>query len=413
MPLQNINKLLDFQGINTKRISVPIKNTIYIQLEPSNSHQECPCCKSLHVIKKGILGNRKVRHLNIFNFITILLVPKIRLNCKTCDLNFSYEYSFVSPKSRYTNAFKSNVAKQLIGSTVSHISYISDTPYSSCERFIKTEIEEVTQTMQDEVLVQSQNTNRLVIGIDDFAIRKGHTYNTGIHDLKNSTLIHVSNGRRQEELLNDQELIQKFKTIKPHAVVMDLAKGYHNFAKTMFPTAIRIADRFHVNRYITDALHDLRRRLCREFPAMKAHMLKSSRKILGKRNDSLNVNEKLKLQKILNMNKELANAYKVKEKLIDWYDYALKSNAKHLFLKWIAESKQLNIKEITNALKTFENWSEEIINYHYCRFTNAQVEGRNNKIKTLQRKCYFLRNRKIYLSRIYLECNYLKMYSWQ
>lgn len=173
---------------------------------------------------------------------------------------------------------------------------------------------------------------------------------------------------------------------------MDLAKGYHNFAKSMFPNAIRIADRFHVNRYITDALHDLRRRLCREFSAMKANMLKSSRKILGKRNDSLNVKEQLKLQKILKMNKELANAYKVKEKLIAWYDYALKSNAKNLFYKWINESKQLNIKEITNALKTFENWSEEIINYHYCRFTNAQVEGWNNKIKTLQRKCYFLRN---------------------
>ena len=60
---------------------------------------------------------------------------------------------------------------------------------------------------------------------------------------------------------------------------------------------------------------------------------------------------------------------------------------------------------MTEALKTFENWSIEISNYHSGRFTNAAVEGRNNKIKTLQRRCYFLRNRKSYEYRTYLECN--------
>ncbi|WP_157047726.1 transposase [Cellulosilyticum ruminicola] len=32
-------------------------------------------------------------------------------------------------------------------------------------------------------------------------------------------------------------------------------------------------------------------------------------------------------------------------------------------------------------------------NYHQCRFTNVAVEGKNNKIKALQRRSYFLRNR--------------------
>ena len=47
----------------------------------------------------------------------------------------------------------------------------------------------------------------------------------------------------------------------------------------------------------------------------------------------------------------------------------------------------------------------EITNYHQCRFTNAAVEGKNNKIKALQRRSYFLRNRTSYEYRIYLECN--------
>ncbi|WP_083461448.1 transposase [Cellulosilyticum ruminicola] len=65
----------------------------------------------------------------------------------------------------------------------------------------------------------------------------------------------------------------------------------------------------------------------------------------------------------------------------------------------------LGISEIIKVLKTFKNWKVEIANYHQYRFTNAVVEGKNNEIKALQRRSYFLRNRQSYEYRIYLECN--------
>lgn len=36
---------------------------------------------------------------------------------------------------------------------------------------------------------EAQEANDLVLGIDDFAIKKGHTYNTGIHNLKGETML--------------------------------------------------------------------------------------------------------------------------------------------------------------------------------------------------------------------------------
>ena len=56
-------------------------------------------------------------------------------------------------------------------------------------------------------------------------------------------------------------------------------------------------------------------------------------------------------------------------------------------------------------MSSFNYWTEEISNYHKCRYTNGSVEGRNNKIKTLIRRSYFLPNRMIYENRILLECN--------
>ena len=86
-------------------------------------------------------------------------------------------------------------------------------------------------------------------------------------------------------------------------------------------------------------------------------------------------------------------------------DYSNKSNAYHLLEKGIDHGERLGIPELDKDLKAFKNWKVEIANYHKCRFTNATVEGRKNKIKVLQRRYSFLRNQKIYEQRIYLKCN--------
>ncbi len=405
MHLHDINTLLNLQGVTVTHISDPIDKTVYLTLEPEDRIQPCPSCGSTHTIRRGTSKPRHVRHLPIWGNITILVLPTIRLSCKRCRLNFTWLYSFVSPKSRYSNDFKQELSETLDGATVKHASKLFKIPYTSAERFIKETLATVIPILQKDVLTLAQNSCRLVIGIDDFAIRKGHTYNTGFHDLRNGSLLTVVNGRKCNELLANKDLLQVINILSPIAVVMDLARSYHNFAKEVYPNAIRIADHFHVNRYITDALQEIRKRVTKEVPSYHGKILKQHKELLDKRHDCLNKNELLTLGTILKISTELKQAYQLKEQLIHWYDYANKGNALYLLENWIKDGESLKIDEIDEALKTFKNWKIEISNYHKCRFTNAEVEGRNNKIKALQRRCYFLRNRTAYEQRIYLECN--------
>lgn len=134
---------------------------------------------------------------------------------------------------------------------------------------------------------------------------------------------------------------------------MDLAKSYHNFAKEVFPNAIRIADRFHVNRYITDALHAIRKRISKTLPSQQAKELKKNKSLLERRNDSLDEKEEILLETLLKCSTELTQAYWLKEKLIDWYDYSNKRNALSLLETWIAFGEHLNIPEIIEALKPY------------------------------------------------------------
>jgi transposase len=404
--IQNINKLLNLQGINIVNVSDVVEGIIYITLYPEEHVQPCPCCGSKHVIKRGNSGYRQVRHLPVFGNRTILMLPRIRMSCKDCYASFTWQYSFVTGKSRYTDEFKAYVSKTVTGSTVTHASEVTETPYSTTERIFKDFLDNKISQIKEKVLVAAKETNRLVIGIDDFAIRKGHTYNTGIHDLRNETLLHIIPERKLEELRKDKVNFPEIYKINPVAVVMDLAPYYHTFVKETFPNAIRIADRFHINRYALDALQNLRKRISANLSPRNRAILKQKKFILSKRNDQLTADEKLILEQLLHMSSELKKVYEWKEALIEWYDCCTNINqAEIVFDRWLNYGDSLSIPEVENALKTFKNWRQEIINYHACRFTNAAVEGRNNKIKALQRRHYFTRNKKYYDARLMLECN--------
>lgn len=111
------------------------------------------------------------------------------------------------------------------------------------------------------------------------------------------------------------------------------------------------------------------------------------------------------MQEILSYSDELKSVYEWKELFIDWYDLSNKNNAHITLETWINYGYSLNNQSVSKCLRTINNWKHEIINYHYVGFTNGVVEGRNNKIKTIQRRSYFLRNKKSYKQRIILECN--------
>lgn len=59
---------------------------------------------------------------------------------------------------------------------------------------------------------------------------------------------------------------------------------------------------------------------------------------------------------------------------------------------------------VQDYIKTMKNWQEESVTIIVFVY-NAAVEGKNNKIKALQRRHYFARNPKHYKQRILLECN--------
>ena len=90
-----------------------------------------------------------------------------------------------------------------------------------------------------------------VIGIDDFAYRKGHTYCTVICDAATHAPVDILDGRDGDTL---REWLKRNKQIKK--VTRDRAGAYAKAISDALPGAMQIADRFHLHQNLLNAVKE-------------------------------------------------------------------------------------------------------------------------------------------------------------
>ncbi|MCU6711655.1 ISL3 family transposase [Paenibacillus sp. J5C_2022] len=411
MQTQYINELLNLPELKIHQILSIESDELHIEALPLSDRQCCPCCGSdQNVIRKGSNDMRTVRHLSVFEKKTYLHVPSIRMYCTRCEAGFVWAYEFVGSKQRYSRLFRSHTVEQALGSTAAHSARMQQAPASTVQRMHNEAVPAECERIYERVWEEAKETAGLVLGVDDFAIKKGHTYNTGIHNLKGETMLDLLPGRKLEELRAYAKEHPGFLLLNPKAVVMDLAQAYHTWISECFPKAIRIADRFHVHGYVIESVQEVRKTVQQTLsPRAKAY-LKANHRLLNPPADTLSEESKKRLEALLNYSPLLRSVWDWKEAFATWYDCSPSFGVAKLgFERWCKQGDQIDHAAVQSTLRTMQNWKEEIMNYHQCRWTNATVEGRHNRIKAFQRRHYFTRNRSRYKAGILIECNRHRM----
>ncbi|WP_195892921.1 transposase [Bacillus massiliigorillae] len=70
--------------------------------------------------------------------------------------------------------------------------------------------------------------------IDDFAIRKGHSYNTELHNLRGDSPLDIIHGRKTPKPKTYSSENPTLLSVRPVAVVIDLSNRYHTFICSQF-----------------------------------------------------------------------------------------------------------------------------------------------------------------------------------
>lgn len=183
---------------------------------------------------------------------------------------------------------------------------------------------------------------------------------------------------------------------------MDMNQVYRDLAETFLPNATIVIDKFHVVRYITWALENVRKRIQKEMHPSKRKYFKRSRKILLSHFNSLSEENKAALEVMLQQSVDLATAYYLKEQFYDVMASQSRDEASRKLQKFILSAQVSQLSEFKACFTMLGNWGEYILNAFDCPFSNGFTEGSDNKIKVIKRNAYGYRNFENFRNRILL-----------
>ena len=222
-------------------------------------------------------------------------------------------------------------------------------------------------------------------------------------DGKERKIIDIIECRYKVHLFNYFNKFSLEERKKVKYIIMDLWQPYKDLAKTYFPKAKIVADRFHYTKYIVQAVDTVRKKVQNTLTPEERRYFKHSKKLLLSRYINLSKEQREELNYILiNYSEELRRVYNEKEELLD----ILHSDEKYLAIdklnQWVKYNLDSKYEVLKECAKTYQNWIEEIRNSLLVPYSNGVMEGYNNKIKVLKRIAFGFRNFHNFKARILL-----------
>ena len=185
--------------------------------------------------------------------------------------------------------------------------------------------------------------------------------------------------------------------------------GFINAATEVFWKKIKVViDRFHVAKQYRSSFDDLRKnelsRLKKELDAHEYKKLKNIMWIVRKKVTDLKDTELVTLNLLFKHSPVLELAYFLRNELTSIFDeHISKVKAKSKLNSWIRKVRKSGLTCFGKFIATLEKLMDEILNYFIHRYTSGFVEGLNNKVKVLKRRCYGLLNYENLFRRLYLD----------
>lgn len=350
-----------------------------------------------------------LRHLPIFNRPVFLILQTKRYRCVHCGgkTTTTQQGQWYDTEAHCTTAFAEFLLLELVNSTISDVVSKHQVSYDLLRGVL-------TRYVSDEV-DWSQFEQLRVLGLDEISLLKGHrdfvTIVSTQDEAGRPAVLAVLKGREK------QTVIDFLKTIPGHLqgtineVCSDLYEGFINAVEEVLPQAKVVADRFHIAKLYRAAVDELRKVELKELKQIlkkdEYSGLKGVLWMLRKNADNVEPEEQEILDLLFDASPLLRKAYQLREKLTRIFDNEkhTKQTGRRAIRRWMAEVRQSGLDCFDKFLGTLEKHMEIISNYFISRSSSGWVEGLNNKIKVLKRRCYGLTNIGNLFRRIWLDLN--------
>lgn len=409
---------LDIPDVRVLKTEMNKRGDYVITVESTITYTECRECGRKIEQVHGYGHWLTLRHLPILDHPVWIRIRPRRYKCPYCDNHptTTQTHSWHETKSPHTRAYDDYLLKCLIKSTVEDVSRKEDVGYDAVEGALDRRIESRVDWSEFKELD--------TIGMDEIALKRGKRDFVLIITTQQSdgrvAILAVLPDRKKETARKFLETIPPKLRTTIKTVCTDIWEGYINAAKE-FAQAHQLSldvviDRFHVAKNYRDCVDKLRkrevRRLKKELPEEQYDEIKGVMWSVRKNNVALNEEQRQQLRRLFDYSPDLKKAYTLREELRAIFQMPLtQDEALVRFQNWQKKVKGSGLSCFNSFLKTLDKWRNEIANYFIKRLSSGFVEGLNNRIKTIKRRCYGLSNIDHLFQRIYLDLEGFRLFS--
>jgi len=382
---------LNIDEIKILKIEQDSNDDIIVTVESAYKKTNCKACgkkiTKVHDYGKYIY----IRHLPLFDNPVYLKIKPVRYKCESCDNSPTTTESFIwcNVTTRTTKQYDKYILRSLISSTILDVTKKENINYDIVKSILDSNIS-ISINWDDYSGIN-------LLGLDEISLKKGHKDFVVIVSTKINGkigVIAILKDRKKETVKEFLSTIPENIRTKIKFVCTDMYDGFVNAVTEIFDSKVVVViDRFHVAKLYRTVLDNTRKkelqRLKQDLSKDEYSKFQGAMWALRKNPDEATDEEKTILKHLFKYSPLLLMIYNLTNELTTIFNSALQfREANKKINKWIAKIKKTKNHYFDKFLKTFKKYKHNILNYFKKRQTSGFVEGLNNKIKVIKRRCY-------------------------
>jgi transposase len=247
------------------------------------------------------------------------------------------------------------------------------------------------------------------VGLDEKSFRRGQDDISVMTDIDASRVLEVSEGRDEAAADVLWDTLSQEQKEHVEAVAMDMWQAYENSTTKQVPEAEIVQDRFHIAKYLNEAVDKVRRQEHKLLKGDGDETLKGTKQLWLYSPGNMSDEQWSELEALRFQDLKTSRAWALREHFRWFWEYTYAGNAKKFFSSWYQWASRCRLPPVVKVAKMIKRRLPNIVTWFRHRISNGPAEGFNSRIQSIKSAARGFRSFKNYRTRILFFCGKLKL----
>lgn len=367
-------------------------------VERDDASFPCPECAAPSPLHDHA-PERRWRHLDTMQFTTEIVARLPRISCREHGVR-TVAVPWADAHARWTLLFEAFAIEVLLGtSNITRAMALLRIGWEQLQTIRERAVGRGLARREEEVIAH--------VGIDEKSFLKGHRYASLMTDLERGRVLDVVEERTKESA---KRLIETALSEAQRPLVKAAAMDMWVPFMTAWSEASRapiVHDRFHVSKYLGEAVDAVRRQDHRALRGEGSDLLAGAKYLFLK--NRLEGDEKKRFRSLMREDLKVGRAWAIKEDFRHFWSYTRECIARSFFTRWYFHATHSRLKPIIKVAKMLKDHLSGLLSHCAHDISNAVTEGLNSKIQYVKASARGFRSFAHYRIAILFYCGKLDM----